>query len=205
MRITLNKIGKKFQHEWVFKNINYTFQQGQTYAITGPNGSGKSTLLQIISGMLPASEGTIAFTENEKEVEPSHVFRCFDFVAPYQELIEEFTLSEFLDFHFSFKKLKEGLTKNELVKLTMLDSSMNKQIRNFSSGMKQRLKLSLAFFSQSPVLLLDEPTSNLDELGFNWYMKFVQKQKNHRTIIISSNQPQEYIFCENIIAVKDFK
>jgi ABC-type multidrug transport system ATPase subunit len=205
MQITLNKIGKKFQHEWIFKNFNYEFFTGHSYAIIGPNGSGKSTLLQIVSGLMLPSEGQVLYYKNKKLIDSDYTFRLIDISAPYQELVEEFTLTEFLQFHFKFKSLKNGLDQKDLISLMHLEKSSHKYIKNFSSGMKQRLKLALAFFSDSPVMLLDEPTSNLDEHGINWYMQNIKANISDKLILISSNQPMEYSFCDKIININDFK
>ncbi|CAN5122713.1 heme ABC exporter ATP-binding protein CcmA [soil metagenome] len=205
MQITLNKIGKKFQHEWVFRNINFQFYLGKSYALVGPNGSGKSTLLQIISGLLLPTEGEVLYQKRGKNIDPDDIFRYVDISAPYQELVEEFTLSEFLDFHFNFKTIKNEISQKEMIYKMHLEKSAHKHIKNFSSGMKQRLKLALSFFSESPVMLLDEPTSNLDEHGINWYMQNIRTNISNKIILISSNQPSEYSFCDHIVNINDFK
>lgn len=205
MQITLNKIGKKFQHEWVFRNINYQFFLGKSYALVGPNGSGKSTLLQIISGLLLPSEGEVVLHQGQKIIDPDETFRYIDISAPYQELVEEFTLSELLNFHFKFKSLKKEIDQKQLISKMQLEKSTHKYIKNFSSGMKQRLKLALSFFSDCPIMLLDEPTSNLDEHGINWYMQNIRSNISNKIILISSNQPSEYSFCDHIINLNNFK
>ncbi|MDQ3395213.1 MAG: ATP-binding cassette domain-containing protein [Bacteroidota bacterium] len=205
MQISLEQVGKKFQHEWIFRKIDYQFNLGKAYAITGPNGSGKSTLLQVISGILPANEGNVNYIVNSKYIDITEIFPYIDIAAPYQELVEEFTLIEFLKFHFSFKSIKKGLSIEELIQILRLEKSINKIIKHFSSGMKQRLKLGLAFFSQSQVILLDEPTSNLDEVGINWYMQNVTGILKEKLIIICSNTPAEYSFCDFNINILDHK
>lgn len=205
MQILLKHVGKKFQHEWIFRNLDYHFTSGKSYAITGPNGSGKSTLLQVISGLLPANEGQIQFKDSEKNYDIADVYPFIDFSAPYQELVEEFTLLEFLKFHFSFKKIRNGFSQQDLIQFMMLESATHKYIKHFSSGMKQRLKLGLAFFSESQVMLLDEPTSNLDEVGINWYMQNISGILKEKLIIISSNTPAEYSFCDFTINIPDYK
>lgn len=191
MRIVAENLGKRFNFNWIFRNLNFTFQSGNAYAIIGPNGSGKSTLLQILSASTLYSEGTLKYSLENMDIPPDKIFRQVVLAAPYLELVEEFTLLEQLHFHFQFKKLKPGLNLSELPEKLWLEKALHKEIKYFSSGMKQRLKLGLAFFSDTPILLLDEPTSNLDRTGIDWYKENIHLQKN-RLVIIGSNQEEEY-------------
>jgi ABC-type multidrug transport system ATPase subunit len=205
MNITLQNIGRRFNRDWIFKGIDYTFNSGQAYAILGPNGSGKSTLLQVLNASLTPSVGTINFNFQDKPVEIDQVFTHLSLAAPYLELIEEFTLNEMVDFHFKFKQYKPGINKKELIGLLNLAKSENKLIRYFSSGMKQRLKLILAFCADTPMLMLDEPTSNLDNQGVDWYLNLVQQFAQDRLTIVCSNQEHEYGFCTHQLSISDYK
>ncbi len=205
MKIELAKIGKKYRNEWIFRNTNLTFSSNESYTFVGPNGSGKSTLLQVIAGSLPQSEGEINYTENGNVISMEDVFRKITIAAPYLELIEEFKLLELVDFHQKFKPLKDNISPIQLLELIQLAPHKDKAIRNFSSGMKQRLKLGLAFYSDCPVIMLDEPTSNLDAQASAWYLSQVEQHTHNRLLIICSNQPQEYTFCKNIIDIRDYK
>jgi ABC-type multidrug transport system ATPase subunit len=172
MNIRLSNTGKRFNREWIFRGLDYHFIQGKSYAITGANGSGKSTLLQVIAGALMHSEGTIDFTDDQNNpLDDSLAYANISIAAPYLELIEEMTALEFLSFHASFKKLIKPI--NQVLEEVNLHSAANKQIRYFSSGMKQRLKLAQAFFSDTSTLLLDEPTTNLDEAGIRLYKSLI--------------------------------
>ena len=153
MQIILQNIGRRFNRDWIFRNIDYTFTQGETYAILGPNGSGKSTLLQILNGSLTPSAGILSYSMDDKPVEVETVYKQLSLAAPYLELIEEFTLDEMADFHFKFKPYLPGMDKEGLISLLNLEGSKNKAIKYFSSGMKQRLKLALAFCSDTPMLI----------------------------------------------------
>ncbi len=205
MKILLTKIGRRFNREWIFRNIDYTFESGNSYAILGINGSGKSTLLQVISGALAQSDGAISYQIADKEVEVDQVFQHLVLASPYLELIEEFTLTEVLDFHFEFKKRLNNLSNSELIALLNMESSKNKELKYFSSGMKQRVKLLLAFCSATPILLLDEPTSNLDEQGINWYHSLIKQFTTNRLVIVCSNQIHEYEFCQHQLLIADYK
>lgn len=203
--ITLSQIGRRFNRDWIFRGVDYTFQSGETYAILGSNGSGKSTLLAVLNGSLGPSTGTINYFYEDKPVEVEQIFQYLSLAAPYLELIEEFSLSEMIDFHCKFKKLKPGIDKAALIELLNLPGSANKLIRYFSSGMKQRLKLALAFCADIPILMLDEPTSNLDAQGVEWYLSLVQQFAKDRLTIICSNQEHEYSFCKHRLNIADYK
>lgn len=205
MQISLQNIGRRFNREWIFRGINYTFNSSGSYAILGPNGSGKSTLLQVLNGSLAPSTGDLNFSKDDVVIEPENVFNYLSFAAPYLELIEEFTLNEMIDFHFKFKFYKPGIDKTVLTDLLNLQGSENKTIRYFSSGMKQRLKLALAFCADTPMLMLDEPTSNLDTQGVEWYLNLVEKYSADRLTIICSNQEHEYSFCKEHLTITDYK
>ncbi|WP_259069198.1 ABC transporter ATP-binding protein [Mucilaginibacter sp. X4EP1] len=205
MTITLENIGRRFNREWIFRGVDRTFVSGKLYAILGPNGSGKSTLLQVLNGSLAPSVGKISYSFNEKSVEAEDVYQHLSLAAPYLELIEEFTLAEMIDFHFKFKPYKAGIDKETIIDLLAMPGSKNKMIRYFSSGMKQRLKLALAFCADTPMLMLDEPTSNLDLQGVDWYLSLVQKFAQNRLTIICSNQEHEYNFSDEQLSIVDYK
>jgi ABC-type multidrug transport system ATPase subunit len=203
--ITLENIGRRFNRDWIFKGVNYTFTSGQSYAILGPNGSGKSTLLQIINGSLAPSAGIISYHINQQALDVEKAFQHLSLAAPYLELIEEFTLEEMIAFHFKFKPFIAGINSVKIIELLNMQASKNKLIKYFSSGMKQRLKLALAFCSDTSMLMLDEPTSNLDNQGVDWYLSLVQQYAANRLTIICSNQEHEYAFCENKLSIIDYK
>ncbi|HTK19150.1 MAG TPA: ABC transporter ATP-binding protein [Mucilaginibacter sp.] len=205
MKITLQNIGRRFNRDWIFRNIDYTFTSGETYAILGPNGSGKSTLLQVLNGSLAPSSGDIKYFLNNNPLEVDTVFKQVSLAAPYLELIEEFTMDEMTDFHFKFKSYRAGINKDAVIDLLNLQGGRNKMIKYFSSGMKQRLKLALAFCSDTPMLMLDEPTSNLDTQGVDWYLNLVQQFAADRLTIICSNQLHEYSFCKHQLNISDYK
>ena len=205
MKITLENIGRRFNRDWIFRGVDHVFQTGTVSAILGPNGSGKSTLLQVLNGSLSPSVGKITYYADEKPLEVDEVYKHLSLAAPYLELIEEFSLDEMIDFHFKFKAYKAGVDKNAVIELLSLPGSKNKLIKYFSSGMKQRLKLALAFCADTQMLMLDEPTSNLDTQGVDWYLNLVQQYAQNRLTIICSNQLHEYSFCDEQLSISDYK
>ena len=178
---------------------------GEPCAVTGPNGSGKSTLLRVLSAFQPPTEGKVLLTIKGKDITAEESFRHISIAAPYLELIEDFSLAELLRFHFSFKKVREGRPLEELAERMFLKEAWQKPVKHFSSGMKQRLKLGLAFYADTPLLFLDEPTSNLDEQGQRWYEQEVKEVLQHKLLLIASNQPSEYGFCTQRLHLPDWK
>lgn len=205
MKINLSGAGKRFNREWIFRNANLEFLSSQSYAITGPNGSGKSTLLQTIGGMLQLSEGSISFDKNATVLKPENVYQEISFCAPYLDVLEEMTLTEFFEFHFQFKQMLPGVDVKSIIQEIDLEGAADKQIRNYSSGMKQRVKLGQAIFSNTSIVLLDEPCSNLDTKGIELYHSLIQAYCLQRLVIVCSNDEVEYSFCNERISITDFK
>ncbi len=204
MKISLNNVGRRFNKEWIFRNLSTEFSTGNSYAILGPNGSGKSTLLSVLTGSLSPSEGEISFAQNT-EIPVENIYRYISLAAPYLELVETFSLKEIINFHFKFKNFAPGVDAKNLISILGLEKAANKEIKYFSSGMKQRTKLALACCTDTPILFLDEPTSNLDVQGMNWYRELIENFGKDRLTIIGSNQIQEYEFCNHQIQIADYK
>lgn len=205
VKIALTALSKRYQFEWIFKSLNIELSADKSYAIIGPNGSGKSTLLQVIAGSMPASEGQIKYLIDQKEVTEENIYQYVAYAAPYLELIEEFTLAETLDFHFKFKQAQSSINIKDIPRIAYLEDAIDRPIKQFSSGMKQRVKLCLSILSNSPILLLDEPTANLDAEGTSWYQELIKKYRENRLVIVASNELREYDFCEEKINILDFK
>ena len=205
MQITLNNLGKRFNREWIFRHFTCQFHSGKTYAITGSNGAGKSTLLQVIAGSLTHNEGNIEFNNEQQPTNNEQLYSHISIAAPYLELIEEMTAKEMLHFHAQFKPLINSVSIDEILQTVGLQNAANKQIRYYSSGMKQRLKLAQAFFSNTPILLLDEPTTNLDADGIALYHQLIKNYTANKLVIVSSNDKQEYEFCEEVVSIGEYK
>jgi len=206
MTISLSDAGKRFNRDWIFRHFNYHFISGNSYAIVGPNGSGKSTLLQVISGAGGLSEGSVVSRESSA-VSPAaeNIYQYISIAAPYLEVIEEMTVIEFLEFHQNFKPLLPDTSIKEIISLVGLETAAQKQIRYYSSGMKQRVKLAQAIFSDVPVILLDEPCTNLDLTGIALYQQLIETYCKDRLVIVSSNDEAEYGFCKERINMMRYK
>ena len=205
MIITLQQVGKRFQRHRIFKDVTYTFSSPGKYALLGPNGSGKSTLLRIIAGMQGPSAGTVTYTDaDQKVIAPGNIFSQISVCAPGQELVEELTLREFLTFHFSFKRPLAGMGVADIIALSGLQGAADKPIYDYSSGMKQRVKLLQAIFADTPVLMVDEPCSNLDEKGVQQYREWMAAYSTDRLVFVASNDPREYDFCTEQLVMEDY-
>lgn len=205
MKISLDHISKRFLRHWIFKDIHFSFSQPGAYALLGPNGSGKSTLLRIIAGMQPPTKGKVHYEIDGKETAANAIFPNIGFSAPGQEIIDEFTFREFLEFHFNFKKPLNDLRVDDIITLTGLNAAADKHIADYSSGMKQRIKLAQAIFSDTPCLFLDEPCSNLDQTGVEQYRDWMERFAKDRLVIVASNDVREYSFCKEQIVLEDYK
>ena len=247
MKISLTKAGKRYNRDWIFRNLSYEFVSGTSYAITGPNGSGKSTLLQAIGGALVLSEGQASYelratryepggksrefgvgpaprsfseggsretkqqTTNDKQqttnsqLHSDNIYQRLSIAAPYLELIEEMTINEFLHFHAQFKPFLTSISIDNIIAKVGLEKAKDKQIRYYSSGMKQRAKLAQAIFSDVELVLLDEPCTNLDGEGIALYQQLIRDYCMNRLVIVSSNDEAEYGFCQSRLNILDYK
>ncbi|MBE0640772.1 MAG: ATP-binding cassette domain-containing protein [Bacteroidales bacterium] len=206
MRIILEDVGRKFNREWIFRGFSYTFEPGNGYAILGTNGSGKSTLLQVINGNLQATQGKVRYMDGESEIVQDQAYRYLSLGTPYQELVWDFSLQESLDFHCRFKPFLNGLHSTDILRITGLERHRNKALRYFSSGMKQRVRLALAILSDTQVILLDEPSMNLDAEGRRWYDNLLAEYASNRLLIVCSNhQEEEYKRCGQVIDIRHYK
>ena len=204
MQIVLNKLTKRYNKQTIFADLDYVFEPNETYALVGYNGSGKSTLIQILYNYNTISNGEISYyLKNQLIDENAQKFMAF--AAPYVDLQEELTLQEIINFHFSIKQKRSDINIELLLEQANLMDHTTKMIKYFSSGMKQRVKLILAFATHADLLLLDEPCSNFDKAGIEWYKKCIELVKGKCTIIVASNQTYEYDFCQNTLDIIKYK
>ncbi len=204
--IKLENIAKRYGREWIFRDVNLELMAGGSYVILGSNGSGKSTLLQIISSYLTPSKGQIRYLSNGQVLPVEKIYRHISIATPYMELPEEFTLTEVLEFHSKLKRFYKDFSIEEVMEIMELEKAKNKALGNFSSGMKQRVKLALAILTQSDLLLLDEPSSNLDARSVRWFQSLIREYKENRILVVCSNHiEEEYSFCEHEILMEDYK
>lgn len=206
MEVSLHAITRSFGREVVFRDVTRTLASGSRTAILGPNGSGKSTLLQVIAGALMPTAGGITHRLHGRDLPQEEVYRQVSIAAPYLGLYEDLSLREVLQFHARFKPLRSGLAPADVARIAYLEKALEKPVLHFSSGMKQRLKLALAILSDTPLLLLDEPSSNLDAEAIDWFRALLREHVDGRTLVIASNrQLAEHDLCTERIEIADHK
>jgi len=206
MHIEFKNGARHFGAQTVFQNLNLSLKPGERYAVLGGNGSGKSTLLKSIYGALSLSEGSISWQVNNKELSPFEAAQQMSFAGPYFELIEELTALDFLNYYGRFRKYLPNCNPQTILEKAWLANAADKEIRNFSSGMKQRLKLALALLSANEVVLLDEPTSNLDPKGMNWFQQLLKDNLGGRSLFVGSNFSEvETFLCEEKLELKEYQ
>jgi len=206
MKVALERVGKHFGREVVFHGVDITLGSGSRTAILGPNGSGKSTLLQVIAGALIPTAGQVTHSLGGNPIEQEEVYRHVSIAAPYLGLYEDLSLEQAIGFHARFKPLVPGISTIELARIAYLEHALQKPVQHFSSGMKQRLKLALAILSNSPLLLLDEPTSNLDAEAIAWFRQLLAANLDERTVVIASNHiAVEHELCTERVDLRKFR
>ncbi len=205
MKIIATGIEKKFRKEWIFKNIHETFSAGNSYAIVGPNGTGKSTLLKILAQFSLPTSGKVEFMHSDGTVIPSDLAHQYvAYAAPYVDVIEEFTLSELLSFLQKLDFIPDNVSIDNFEKYMELSPGRSKLIKNYSSGMRQKIKLACALLSPRPILCLDEPTSNLDDQAKQWFIAKLAENST-KLIFIASNEAMEIGLCKHQLALSSYK
>ena len=207
MNIELSDVGKKYGRLWIFKGIQSTFKSNSIYGLIGFNGSGKSTLLQIISGYITPNRGSVSFFEDNQEIQIENRYKSISIAAPYLDLLEEFTVAESIELHTKFKALKSAISPKTMLQEIDLEKHRDKLLSQLSSGMRQRLKLALAIYSDTPILLLDEPCANLDKRWSEWFNTALLENAKDRIVIICTNSQENEMRCINshILNVSDFQ
>lgn len=201
MELRLVNLGKRFAHNWLYRNLNIVFDSDHNYGISGPNGSGKSTLLKLLSTYMAPTSGGVEYWIENQLIDSDHIYKHIAYTAPYMQLIEEYTLSELFDFHSVYRAMQ--IEKAEWINLLKLDTTSNKPIKHFSSGMKQRVNIALILCSKANIYLIDEPTTNLDTQGKEWYQQLLRQFCLNGLLIIASNDASDYSICDTILNVQE--
>ena len=191
MAIEAQGLGRQFNQHWVFRNLSFSIAAGGSLAILGANGAGKSTLVKLIAGQLTHTAGTLTHTLAGKALEPENLYSHLSWCAPYIEAYPALTVRESFALHFRFKAcLLSGAA--ECLDALQLTAHAHKPLHQLSSGLLQRAYLGLALFSQSALLLLDEPTSHMDEGNAAFVLSLVDAHCAGRTLVLASNMEREY-------------
>jgi ABC-type multidrug transport system ATPase subunit len=204
MEIHLNQLSKRYGlSHWVIRSLSFRFVHDRVYGISGSNGAGKTTLLSILAGTQIPSKGLVQYlTTDGSKIQPDQWFRYFTMAAPYADLYEYLTIREQVLLFQKFKGFIQGQDTEDVLRVVMLDHKADDYVKNLSSGMKQRLKLGLALLSNSEIVLLDEPLTNLDAGIRAWYADLLQQVKSNRLIIIASNESEDFKMVDEILDLK---
>ena len=190
LSLKVEDLGKQFYQKWIFKHISFDLQPKEHAAIVGPNGSGKSTLLHLIAGQSLPTEGRVNYWAKEKRINREYWYQYLSWSSPAMDIYRELSLSEHLNFHFSFNQCLLDSPK-EIIGLLGLSGHQHKPLRVFSSGMLQKVKIGQSLFSQSSLLLLDEPTSFMDESNADLVLGLIQTYAQGRTLLVATNMERE--------------
>lgn len=201
---------KSFLNKVIFKGVNLELGSGSSLAVTGRNGSGKSTLLKVLAGLIRQNKGTVTVSENGKDVKHDNLHLCFGMISPYLNLYEELTAKENLEFFYDLKCSGNSATnKKENIKYLLekinLYNRRNDDVKNFSSGMKQRVKLAFAIINNPGILLMDEPRTNLDVEGIDLVYKIAEEHKSSGILVLATNEPEDTKLCNDVISIENFK
>ena len=201
--VSLNKV---FGRRLIFNNINFKFENNGIFGISGPNGSGKSTLIKIIAGITSPSSGKTIHNSKGKMVIPEQLHNYIGFVSPYLVLYDEFSAWENLNYFAEIRDVPFDSDKvNSLLDMFLLLNRKDDFVKTYSSGMKQRLKFIFALMHSPQLLLLDEPTSNLDTEGKEKVYSLLRKEADSSIIIIASNEESDLDICSSLIQLEQFK
>ncbi len=207
IEIISENLEKRFINKLIFKGVTFSLKKGDSLAITGRNGSGKSTLIKIVANLIKATSGKITFRINNKEILKEDFIRFIGFCAPYFNLYEEFTAYENLELFMKLKCEGESVKEkiNNLLNKVNLYHCRNSPVREYSTGMKQKLKLAFALINEPMLLLLDEPQSNLDFEGIELINNIIEEQNNRGILILASNEIWEPTLFNITLNIENFK
>ncbi len=204
IQIDLENIRKRYGFQWIIRDLTTSMNNSTISGVTGNNGSGKSTLIKILSGYLSPTSGKLTFNIRGKDIPVEKIYQYIALAAPYTDLINEYSLDEMFAFHTRFKPFRSRMSYIEFEEAIQLKVSPDKKLSNYSSGMKQKIQLALAILSDTPILLLDEPTSFLDAKAKLWFKNLIRQHQHDRLIIIASNDSFDLQFCDNLLDMNTY-
>lgn len=204
--LEVTQLTKYFGRRLIFSNLNFRFIDNGIYGISGPNGSGKSTLVKILAGIIGANKGKVRHSINGKEIIEENIHNHIGFVSPYLVLYEEFSAEENL---LMFAKIR-GVEYNKqrvdyLFEKFLLLKRKDDFVKTYSSGMKQRLKFIFALMHSPKLIILDEPTSNLDDEGKNSVYEIIREEAKENIVLIASNEKNDLELCSETIFLENYK
>lgn len=210
IEINCNNLSKSFSGKIIFKNLSLKLSSKNSVTITGNNGSGKSTFIKVLANVIRPSAGSVEINENNLSLPKEEWYQKIGLLSPYLNLYDELTGFENLDFFLKLKTFqtddKAATEKvNSLLKEVNLFDKRNETVKNYSSGMKQRLKLAFAILNDPEILFMDEPRSNLDQSGIDIMINVANRQKEKGILIIATNDAEDKLICDELINIEDYK
>ena len=192
MKLSVEKIDKNFGGKKILRDISFELTLGKSAAIVGPNGSGKTTLVRIICGLIRPSSGEVKYIKENNQTIGQDFYKMIGLVGPYLELYEELTANENLMFFAKMKRVPKATEKlSSLMERLNLKGREDDLVKNYSSGMRQRLKYVFALIGDPEFLFLDEPTSNLDADGIKRVYDIMSEQKKNKILLIATNDQSD--------------
>lgn len=191
--VSFEDLWKRFGRRAVLTGVSGTLRPGRVLVVTGPNGAGKSTLLSIVSGLLRPSRGTVRYRNGETELPRRAWCGVIGVAAPDMAVYEELSAIENLRLFTRLRGLRatDDQLAELLDRLGLAAREQRRPVGVYSSGMKQRVKLAQALVHDPPVLLLDEPSSNLDGAGHEVVAALVRERRPATAIAVATNDPRE--------------
>ena len=206
--IKCENLSKSYSGRTIFKNLSFNISTSQSLTVTGSNGSGKSTLIKVIANLIHSSKGNISVKSDNMDVPRDKWFEKTGLLSPYLNLYDELTGFENLDFFYRLKAKDRSNSHDRIdhvLHKVNLYEKRNELLKNYSSGMKQKLKLAFAVLHEPEILLLDEPRSNLDKAGIDMIYEVSAEQKKKGILIIATNDEDDKELCDSILSIEDYK
>ena len=183
--IQIENLHKKFQKNVVLSGVNLEIQNKGIYAILGPNGSGKTTLIKSILGMVIPNKGTVSI--NGKSIKGDYHYReKIDYLPQIANFPSNLKVKELVEM---IKDLRGNAKRDkDLISLFGAEKFLDKKVGNLSGGMKQKVNVILAFMFDSPIIILDEPTTGLHSVSLIHLKDLIRNERNAgKTILITSH------------------
>ncbi len=205
IKITINKLTKRFGKTPVFSGVDMDCQLPGIYGVSGNNGAGKTTFLKIIAGVMKPTSGEVLIKINDYKILAERTYRHTAFAAPYLNLYDEFSAEENLRLTAGLRSEKYDSKRAEyLLHKVSLYSKKNELLKNYSSGMKQKVKLINSLLAESLLIIWDEPFTNMDSEGKEAVTALIRPEAEKKIILIASNREDELALCGSVLDLNSF-
>ncbi len=190
MTLTVKNLGYYYSTRSIFKNLVFEQKSGECLAITGPNGSGKSTLVRILTGLLTPKSGSVTYHKAGEAL--TSVQHTLGLVTPWIQLYRDLSALENMQLFAAAHQVDDAEERmEELFSKVGLEGRQDEPLKEYSSGMIQRAKYACALYHQPEIIVLDEPTANLDQEGRSMVLDLVEELRKDKLLIIATNEAEE--------------